>query len=108
MPLPQTMRGVLVLAGSIGTRYQSILAEVRDGYRRTAIAVVPNRGHPMISRKDEDSFIVRVEIRDEAFGSAHEVVDDFYIFHVFLTRRERRLELRQSRSKMATVGGAHS
>jgi len=42
----------------------------------------------MISRKDESCFLVPVEFRKDMFGSFHDVVYDFDVFHVFLTHRE--------------------
>ena len=42
----------------------------------------------MISRKDETRFLVPVEPRNETFGSFHDIIYDFYIFHVFLVHRE--------------------
>ena len=42
----------------------------------------------MISRKDEDCFLVPVEFRNESFGPFYDVIYDFNIVHIFLTRRE--------------------
>ena len=50
--------------------------------------MVPNLGHPMIRRKDENRFLVPIEPRNETFGPFHDVIYNFYVFHVFLVHRE--------------------
>ena len=83
-----------MLSGSARLGYTRGLGKVRVyvrarwEFRRTAITVIPNLGHPMISRKDENCFLVSIEFRDETVGSFHDVIYDFDIFHVFLIRRE--------------------
>ena len=54
------------------------------GFQRTAIAVVPNLGHPMIGRKEENGFVIPVELGNQALGVFHDVIDDLDVFHVFL------------------------
>ena len=42
----------------------------------------------MIGRKDENRFIILIELRNETLGPIHDVVHNFDVFHVFLTGRE--------------------
>ena len=46
MPLPQTIRGVLVLAGSLEAGYQPTRAEVGDGY--WGLDVPPSPWFPIV------------------------------------------------------------
>ena len=50
--------------------------------------MVSDLGHPMISREDENRFFVPVELRNETFGSFHDVIYDLDVFHILLTNPE--------------------
>ena len=83
MPLPQTIRGVRVLSGSVELG-RGIVGRTRE-VPHTSITVVPNLRHTMISRKDESGFLVPVKPRDEMLSSFYDVVHDFDVIHVLLT-----------------------
>jgi ribosomal protein S9 len=57
----------------------------------TAVAVVPNLGHTMISREDIARLLIAVESRDEPLHITNNIVDNTDVVHVFLAWRMRGL-----------------
>jgi hypothetical protein len=84
MPAPQAMSGVRVLSGS----------EERGEYTRggdklkvnTAIAMVPNLRHAMISGEDITRLLVSVKLRHKQLRFTDDIVDNTDVVHVFLSR----------------------
>ena len=52
----------------------------------TAITVVSNLGHPVVSCEDESRRIIFVELREETFRLSDDVVHNLNILHIFLLR----------------------
>lgn len=52
----------------------------------TAITVVSNLGHPVVSCEDESRRIILVELREETFSLSDDVVHNLDILHIFLLR----------------------
>jgi hypothetical protein len=55
----------------------------------TAISVVPNPGHTMVSREDIARLLIAIESRDELLGFTDDMIDDADVVHVFLSWRMR-------------------
>jgi hypothetical protein len=83
IPAPQAISGVRVLSGS--KEYNVSEQRFLKARGITAVPVVPNLGHPVVSRENIACILVPIENRKQFLRFANDIVDNENIIYVFLS-----------------------